>query len=448
MKKNRFFIPLIFLFLVTVNCKSTGKVRLERNSFVKVKDGKFILNGKPYFFLGTNLWYGAYLGSTAKYGDRKRLIRELDKLASLGIRNLRILAASEGSEDVDFRVRPSFQSAPGVYNEELFAGLDFLLSEMEKRSMKAVLFLNNYWVWSGGMAQYVSWIEDKAVPNPFLEQYDWVEFMNFSARFYSNKKVDKYYRDYVKVLLNRKNKFTGRFYKNDPTIMAWELANEPRPGRREGSGMENREVFNKWIDGTADFIKAIDTNHLITTGSEGTAGSIDSVSIFIEAHDGENIDYVTAHLWVLNWVWFNPERPDETYPEAESKAIEYLQRHVDYADSLGKPIVFDEFGIPRDNHSFSPSSTTVARDKFFTKIFSFIYDKCEEGTAAAGSNFWGWGGEGMPGDPSGGSKWKYGDDYTGDPPQEPQGRNSVFSSDTSTLRILKKFANKMDSLCE
>lgn len=448
MKKNNFFIALISLLLVTVNFKSSGEVRVENNSFVKVKGTKFILNGKPYYFLGTNLWYGAYLGSNASYGDRKRLIRELDMLASLGIRNLRVLAASEGPKDVDFRVRPSFQSSPGVYNEELFTGLDFLLSEMEKRDMKAVLFLNNYWVWSGGMAQYVSWIEDKEVPNPFLEQYNWIEFMNFSARFYSNKKAIEYYRNYLKVLLNRKNQFTGKLYKNDPTIMTWELANEPRPGRREGSGVENREAFNKWIDETADFIKIIDTNHLITTGNEGTAGCIDSVSIFMEAHDGENIDYITAHLWVLNWVWFDPERPDETYPEAKSKAIDYLQDHVEYADSLGKPIVFDEFGIPRDNHSFSPFSTTVARDKFFRRIFSFIYDKSKEGTAAAGSNFWGWGGEGIPKDPSGDSKWEYGDDYTGDPPQEPQGRNSVFNSDTSTLRILNKFANKMDSLCE
>jgi len=448
MKKNKFFIPVLSLLLVAVYFKSIGAVRLEDNSFVKVKGTKFILNGKPYFFLGTNLWYGAYLGSTAKYGDRKRLIKELDMVASLGIRNLRVLAASEGPEDVDFRVRPSFQSAPGVYNEELFTGLDFLLSEMEKRNMKAVLFLNNYWVWSGGMAQYVSWIEDKAVPNPFLEQYNWVEFMNFSARFYSNKEAVKYFRNYVKVLLNRKNKFTGKLYKNDPTIMAWELANEPRPGREEKSGIENREVFNKWIDETADYIKSIDTNHLITTGSEGTRGCIDSLSLFIRAHDGKNIDYITAHLWVLNWVWFNPERPGETYPEAESKAIEYLQDHVEYADSLGKPIVIDEFGIPRDNHSFSPSSTTAVRDKFFTKVFSFIYNKCKKGTAAAGSNFWGWGGEGIPKDPSGASKWEYGDNYTGNPPQEPQGRNSVFNSDTSTLRILNKFANKMDSLCE
>jgi len=430
-----------------ISCAGVRKKQSINNSFVKVKGKRFILNGKPYCFLGTNLWYGAYLGSTAEYGDRERLVRELDMLVSLGIKNLRILAASEGPVNVDFRTRPSFQSIPGVYNEDLLTGLDFLLSEMEKRNMKAVLYLNNYWVWSGGMAQYVAWLNGEELPNPFLEQYGWVNFMNYSAHFYSNEEAVKHFRDYVNVLLNRKNRFTGKLYKNDPTIMAWELANEPRPGRREKSGLENREIFDKWIDETAGYIKSIDTNHLITTGSEGTAGCIDSLSIFIRAHDGENIDYLTAHLWVLNWVLFDPKRPNETYPEAERKAIDYLKEHIEYADNLGKPLVFDEFGIPRDYHSFSPLSATTIRNKYYSKIFEYIYNESKEGTAAAGSNFWGWGGEGRPKDPSGYSKWEYGDDYTGDPPQEPQGRNSVFDSDTSTLRVLKEYAEKMNYLC-
>jgi len=445
-EKNRIFIMMLSLFFM-ISCANRKTEQLESNSFVKVKGTKFILDGKPYYFLGTNLWYGAYLGAPAEYGDRKRLIRELDILVSLGIRNLRVLAASEGPKDVDFRVRPSFQSDLGVYNEDLLTGLDFLLSGMKKRDMKAVLYLNNYWVWSGGMAQYVAWLNGEELPNPFLEQYGWVDFMNYSAHFYSNEEAVKYFRDYVKILLNRKNRFTGKFYKNDPTIMAWELANEPRPGRREKSGVENREVFNRWIDETADYIKSIDPNHLITTGSEGTQGALDSLSLFIRAHDGENIDYMTTHLWILNWVWFDPTRPEETYPEAERKAIDYLRLHIECAGNLGKPLVFDEFGVPRDYHSFSPFSATEIRNKYYSKIFEYIYNESKEGTAAAGSNFWGWGGEGRPRDTTEYSKWEYGDDYTGDPPQEPQGRNSVFSSDTSTLHVLKKFADKMNSLC-
>ncbi|MBC7667555.1 MAG: mannanase, partial [Gemmatimonadaceae bacterium] len=45
--------------------------------FVTVRDGHLTLDGKPYRFVGANLWYGAWLGSPGKTGDRARLGREL-----------------------------------------------------------------------------------------------------------------------------------------------------------------------------------------------------------------------------------------------------------------------------------------------------------------------------------------------------------------------------------
>ena len=35
------------------------------------------------------------------------------------------------------------------------------------------------------------------------------------------------FKDYVKAILTRRNSITGVLYKDDPTIMAWDLANEP-----------------------------------------------------------------------------------------------------------------------------------------------------------------------------------------------------------------------------
>ncbi len=42
--------------------------------------------------------------------------------------------------------------------------------------------------------------------------------------------------------------------------------------------------------------------------------------------------------------------------------------------------------------------------------------------------------------------WKEGDPFTGDPPQEPQGRNSIFISDHSTIGIIRDHAAKMKRL--
>jgi len=55
----------------------------------------------------------------------------------------------------------------------------------------------------------------------------------------------------------------GFSIRNDPTIMAWELANEPRGFHN------NAAAFNTWLDDTVAHIKSLDPNHLVTTGCEG-----------------------------------------------------------------------------------------------------------------------------------------------------------------------------------
>src|SRR5690606_1625898 len=113
-------------------------------------DARFWLEGEPYAFVGVNLWYGAYLGAGGSVGDVGRLRAELDLLARLGVTNLRVLGASEQGP-MQHAIQPTFRGPGRVYNEELLRGLDLLLLEMAKRNMKAVLYLNNFWEWSGGM---------------------------------------------------------------------------------------------------------------------------------------------------------------------------------------------------------------------------------------------------------------------------------------------------------
>src|SRR6187397_1706558 len=72
--------------------------KIAQSGFVTVKGRHFLLDGKPYYYAGANLWYGMYLGSPGKTGDRARLSRELDRLASQGVLNLRVLAISESSQ--------------------------------------------------------------------------------------------------------------------------------------------------------------------------------------------------------------------------------------------------------------------------------------------------------------------------------------------------------------
>ena len=85
-----------------------------QNGFVKVDNGHFMREGKPYYFVGTNFWYGAILGSEGQGGDRQRLCRELDEMKAIGIDNLRILVGSDGERGVKTKAEPTLQIAPGV----------------------------------------------------------------------------------------------------------------------------------------------------------------------------------------------------------------------------------------------------------------------------------------------------------------------------------------------
>jgi mannan endo-1,4-beta-mannosidase len=436
--KKSIVIALIFLLYFSIIGCSTLFFQ-KSPEYVKVQGRQFIVDGKPYYFLGTNLWYGCYLGSSGETGDRKRLIKELDFLKTLGVTNLRILAASEQSE-IKNSLKPAIQIEPGVYNDNLLEGLDFLLDEMGKREMKAVVFLNNYWEWSGGMSQYNAWVNGEKVADPDNPNFGWEEFMRLSATFYSNEEGNRLFRNYIQKIITRKNTFNDLYYYEDPTIMAWQLANEPRPW---GSG-EQIENYNRWIDSTANFIHSLDPNHLVSTGNEGIMGSLKSKEYYLNAHKSKYIDYLTFHLWIKNWSWYDAKNYEATFDSAKIKAVDYIKQHIRLAETLNKPITLEEFGIGRDLESHLISSSTSARDDYYRTVFSLVYDSALAGAPIAGTNFWTWGGYGRA--QHNDFIWRQGDPFLGDPPQEPQGLNSIFDTDYSTLRIIKFYAEKMNNL--
>lgn len=395
-------------------------------------------DGKPYTFMGTNFWYGLNLGSTGEGGDRDRLIRELDRLAEMGVKNLRVMAGTEGPDTEGYRMLPSMQVAPGAYNEDVLKGLDFLLVEMGKRDMLAVMCLNNYWNWSGGVGQYLVWAgAADSIPNPSAPGGDWRLYQEFASSFYSHPKATALFEDHIRFIVNRKNHLTGKLYKEDPVIMSWELANEPR-------GSNNIAGMQTWIRKTSDLIRSLDPNHLITTGSEGnTSGPAAGTDVFND-HNHPSIDYATIHMWVQNWDFYNPYKADSTYGPSVRFAHEYIAGQLAKAKPLNKPVVLEEYGISRDTNSHEAGTPVTIRDKFYEEVFQIVDKEVQSGTSAlAGVNFWAWGGEGRPSAPK--AMWKKGDAFIGDPPHEAQGWYSVFDTDSSTIRLIRRYAEKINN---
>lgn len=409
-------------------------------NFVRVSGSRFSIGVAPYRYAGANMWYGAYLGADAPFGDRDRLKRELDFLAALGVNNLRVLGASELSP-LKNSLAPAFRTEKPPYNETLLGGLDFLLAEMAARQMRAVVYVGNFWEWSGGFVTYLYWTNGGLYIDMNDPAHPWPEFPDFSARFYSSAPAVALYRDYVRALVTRTNKVTGKAYRDDPAIMAWQLANEPRPGGSEAFANANMGAFQAWIADTAKFIKGLDANHLVSTGNEGLKGSLESVDCVLKAHGIAEIDYLTCHIWPLNWGWVDDKDLARTYAQGERMSADYLAQHIAFARTLNKPLVVEEFGFPRDT-GYAPGSPTTYKDRFYAMIYSHLLESAKAGGPVAGSNFWGWGGSGRAEHAD--YHMRRGDSgYVGDPPHEPQGWYSVFDNDTSTLDIIRQHAAAM-----
>lgn len=429
--KKQFLLLTVLLFLLGACAPKPAE-----HSFIKVNaDGQFVRDGKPYYFVGTNFWYGAILGSEGEGGNRERLHKELDFLKSIGINNLRVLVGADGENGIKTRVEPSLQVAPGVYNDTILAGLDYFMNELRERDMTAVLYLNNSWEWSGGYSVYLQWAGHGDAVVPAVD--GWPAYMEYVKQFPQSDSAKALFANHVNYIVSRTNRYNQIKYVDDPTIMSWQIGNEPR-----AFSDENKEPFARWMADVAAQIKSLDPNHMVSSGSEGSWGCEMDMNLFEKIHADPNINYLNIHIWPYNWSWVKADSLKELLPRAKENTKKYIDDHMVIARKYSKPIVLEEFGFPRDGFSFSKEAPTTARDEYYRYVFDLIRQDRESGGLFAGCNFWAWGG--FAGQNPDHVFWEKGDDYTGDPAQEQQGLNSVFATD-STIEIIKAENRKLQN---
>ena len=429
--KKQFLLLTVLLFLLGACAPKPAE-----HSFIKVNaDGQFVRDGKPYYFVGTNFWYGAILGSEGEGGNRERLHKELDFLKSIGINNLRVLVGADGENGIKTRVEPSLQVAPGVYNDTILAGLDYFMNELRERDMTAVLYLNNSWEWSGGYSVYLQWSGHGDAVVPAVD--GWPAYMEYVKQFPQSDSAKALFANHVNYIVSRTNRYNQIKYVDDPTIMSWQIGNEPR-----AFSDENKEPFARWMADVAAQIKSLDPNHMVSSGSEGSWGCEMDMNLFEKIHADPNINYLNIHIWPYNWSWVKADSLKELLPRAKENTKKYIDDHMVIARKYSKPIVLEEFGFPRDGFSLSKEAPTTARDEYYRYVFDLIRQDRESGGLFAGCNFWAWGG--FAGQNPDHVFWEKGDDYTGDPAQEQQGLNSVFATD-STIEIIKAENRKLQN---
>lgn len=404
----------------------------QENAFVTVQDGQFVRHGEPYYYIGTNFWYGPILASSTEAGNRERLSKELDNLRAMGITNLRVLAGADTGSKNSNSVVPVLQKKPGELDEKMLEGLDYFLAELGKRDMVAVIYLNNSWEWSGGYGFYLKHAGYGDAPTQRNGGYK--AYVDYASQFVKSDKAKQMFYNYLEKIVNRTNSVTGKAYRDDPAIMAWQIGNEPRSFSEDG-----KPLFAEFLHRAAELIRGADPNHLVSVGSEGSVGCENDLELYEQIHLSNDFDYLTIHIWPENWSWCYKTSLWEDLPNVYQKTARYIEDHSRIASKLDKPMVIEEFGYPRDMQSYEPGSGTTCRDAFYAYILKRVTDSASRGDRLAGCNFWGWGGIGRPAH----ENWEKGDDYLCDPPHEPQGWYSVFDVDTTTIQVLKTAVSQL-----
>jgi len=199
-----------------------------------------------------------------------------------------------------------FQNGETINDSETgLARLDQLVADAEAANIRLILPLVNYWPDFGGMDQYVSW----AGGGP-------------RERFYGDEAVRAMYRNWVQHVLTRQNTVTGRLYREEPAILAWELANEPR--------CETPELLLGWVREMSQWVKEHDPNHLLAVGDEGFDGDG-----FLEIVE---IDFGTFHLYPQAWKQADPI----------ASGVRWIEQHIAAGREAGKPMLLEEYGMRGD----------------------------------------------------------------------------------------------------
>ncbi|KAJ2755081.1 hypothetical protein GGI19_001933 [Coemansia pectinata] len=392
--------------------------------------------------------------SSGPSSGRARVLDDLSTLSSYGVNTVRILAASEGSQygQQPDRMYPALMTSPGTYDMDVLEGLDWFLAQLPRFNVTAVVSLSNYWTWSGGIAQYVSWATETRIPYPVqwdhLRQVfaggEYQAYLDYTNMFYADPLVynttQMWFKDHIRQVIGRTNVYTGVEYRNDPSILAWELMNEPQiiP--------DDYDQLFRWINETASFIHSLDARHLVTTGAESKNGQ----QWFHAMHRSPYISLASAHFWPLNWGLYNSTDPSlGSVGFAIHEMRKFVEGVSEWSQDLDMPCVLFEYGLMRDQWgssaglgAYTPGAPVTHRNRFYAAVADAVVENgaCRGEGAFAGAAFWAYAGSARPPVlPTEQLSW------TGDPPHEPPGWNSVYNNDTETLSVIGSFSERLGS---
>ncbi|KAI3863042.1 hypothetical protein MKW92_032445 [Papaver armeniacum] len=368
---SKFSRVVFFSFFFTLAvCQVSVAARLvpspRVSGFVTTKDTQFLLNGSPFLFNGFNSYWMMHVAADPT--ERYKISNVFRDASAAGLTVGRTWAFSDGSNQA-----LDLQISPGVYDERVFQALDFVISEARRYGIRLIMSLVNNYNDYGGRPQYAQWAKSAG------------EQISSDDDFYTNPVLKEYYKNHVKKVLTRFNTITKVAYKDDPTIMAWELMNEPRC-QADTSG----KTVQGWVQEMATYTKSIDNKHLLEIGMEGFYG--DSMpekkqnnpgyqvgTDFISNNLIKEIDFATIHAYPDIWLSGQNDYAQLGFVQ------KWMSSHwEDSKTILRKPLVFSEFG----KSSKDPGYTLSARDEYLNAVYDIIDNLARSGGTIGGGLVW------------------------------------------------------------
>ncbi|KAF9688001.1 hypothetical protein SADUNF_Sadunf02G0151700 [Salix dunnii] len=320
---NRLFsMALLIIFHHGRYCCQADQSYPSRSVFAKTNGTHFVMNNRPLYLNGFNAFWMMYMSSDPC--TRSKVTSAFQQASKHGMNIARTWAFSDGGNDKPLQI------SPGIYNEDMFEGLDFVVAEARKHGIYLILSLVNNYKDYGGIPQYVEWARERG------------QQLSDNDEFYTNTAVKEYYKNHVE----------------------------------------------DWVHEMAAHVKSIDNDHLLEIGLEGFYGDSKKESNpgnylfgtdFISSNQIPQIDFATIHLYPEQWLLNSSE------DEQASFVDRWIEAHIqDSSSVLGKPLIIAEFGWS----SRLPGYTQQKRDSYFVKIYSDIYNSVTGGGPFSGGLFW------------------------------------------------------------
>jgi len=295
---------------------------------VKVSGQKFTLDGKPYIVAGTNAYWLAQWSNAD-------IDQAFSDIAAAGLTTVR----TWGFNDVT--TVPSsgawyqtWSNGVGTVNTGStgLGKFDYVVQSAKAHGIRLIVALTNNWSDYGGMDVYVKQIAGSSATHD---------------TFYTNANIIAAYKKYISAWLTR--------YSSESTIMAWELANEPRCTGSSGSTVTNCDstgsTIYTWASTISAYIKANDKNHLVGLGDEGwfqeanppTYPYAPGVGIdFVKNLGTSTLDFGTFHSYPESW----GQGANET-----AWGTQWITDHASAQKTANKPVLLEEFGVTNSQAS-------------------------------------------------------------------------------------------------